>query len=73
LSKIVSNERHKLVANYCNGIAIAAVGVGGLTQAATMVQSLNVSPWTTIFIVICLVLSYALHSLGKAALSELEE
>ena len=73
MSKLVRNEQKKLRATYFNGVAVAAIGVGGLTQAATMVQALKVSPVTTIFIVVCVFLSYALHSVGRVALAGLEE
>lgn len=73
MNKLVRNERCKLKASYYNGLAIAAVGVGGLAQAAAMVQDQTFSPGVSVFVVICAVASYALHSLGKAVLAELEE
>ena len=73
MNKLVRNERCKLKANYYNGVAIAAVGVGGLAQADAMVQDQTFSAGVTVFVVICATASYALHSLGKATLRELEE
>jgi hypothetical protein len=73
MNKLVRNEQCKLKANYYNGIAIAAVGVGGLAQAAAMVQEQSFSTGITVFVVICAVASYALHSLAKAILTEMEE
>lgn len=73
MNKLVRNEQCKLRANYYNGVAIAAVGVGGLAQAAAMVQQQAFSPGVVVFVVICALFSYVLHSLGKTALTELEE
>jgi len=73
LSKLSRNEQCKLRANYYNGIAIAAVGVGGLAQAASMVQAEVFSPGVTIFVAICMLFSYVLHFRGKTVLAELEE
>lgn len=73
MNKLVTNEQHKLRANYYNGVAIAAVGVGGLAQAAAMVQQQAFSPGVLVFVLICALFSYVLHSLGRAALTELKE
>jgi choline-glycine betaine transporter len=73
LNKVVRNEQRKLKANFYNGIAIAAVGIGGLTQAASMIQSASILPAVPFFVVICLSAAYILHMAGWAALRELEE
>lgn len=73
LNKLVRNEQRKLKANLYNGIAIAAVGIGGLTQVASMVQSASVLPAVPFFVVICLSAAYILHWMGRSALRELEE
>jgi hypothetical protein len=73
LNKLVRNEQKKLKANFYNGIAVAAVGIGGLTQAASMVQAAAISPGTPFFVVICLSAAYILHALGWFSLRELEE
>jgi hypothetical protein len=73
MSKLVRNEQCRLRANYYNGIAIAAIGVGGLAQAASMVQTEVFSPGVTVFVVICMLFSYVLHFRAKTVLAELEE
>jgi hypothetical protein len=73
LNKLVRNEQKKLRANLYNGVAIAAVAIGGLTQAATMVQSATILPGAPYFVVICLSAAYILHMLGWFSLRELEE
>lgn len=73
MNKQVRNERRKLTAAFANGIAVASVGVGGLTQAATMVQMQAVSQGTTGFIAVCLLLAACLHWAGRASLRGIEE
>ena len=73
MNKLVRNEQKKLRANLYNGIAIAAVAIGGLTQAATMVQAATILPAAPYFVVICLSTAYILHMLGWFSLRELEE
>ena len=73
MNKLVRNEQKKLKANFYNGVAVAAVGIGGLAQAASMVQAAVISPTMPLFVVICLSAAYILHGLGWFALRELEE
>lgn len=73
MNKLVRNEQQKLLASFYNGVAIAAIGVGGLAPLVGIIQSAAVSLPIAIFVAICLASSFALHSLGAAALSELEE
>ena len=73
MNKLIRNEQRKLKASFYNGVAVAAVGIGGLSQAAGMVQSAYVVPAIPFFVVICLSSAYLLHMVGRAALTELEE
>lgn len=74
MNKAVRNERRKLTATYFNGIAIALFAIGGLAPAAGLLQGLTSSRTTTIaLIVICIVLSGALHLAARAVLGGIEE
>ena len=72
-NKAVRNERRKLTATLLNNSAAAALGVGGLTQAAALVNGAPTTWMTPYFIVICITLGLVLHWLGRRALAELEE
>jgi hypothetical protein len=72
-NKSVRNGRRKISANFANGLATSLFTVGGLAQAATMVQNLSASPQLTTFVVICILAAVALHWIARALLGGLEE
>lgn len=73
MNKVVRNEKRKLSATYLNGIAVAVMGVGGLTQVALMAQTLKVEFNISLFVVLCVLASGALHWLARASLRGMEE
>ena len=73
MSKLVRNEQRKLTATFANGVAIAAVAIGGFAQAAAMVQN-GIASWASIFFgVVCFAAAFGLHLLGRRYLEALEE
>ena len=73
MSKLVRNEQRKLYAAFLNGIGIAAIGVGGLAQIASMVQAGKLASQVTISAGICAILGPILHWWGGRELRGLEE
>lgn len=73
MNKSVRNERRKLTATFVNGVAIATVAVGGLTQIAAMAQVGSVTPTSTVFVVICVVAAPILHLMARMSLGGMEE
>jgi len=73
MSKLVRNERRKLFVTFLNGVAIAAVGIGGLAQAALMVQTQTLSLSAALFIAVCAILAGALHLAAQGSLRGMEE
>lgn len=72
-NKLVRNEQTKLTATFINGGAIALLGIGGLAPMAAIVQSDDVSPIVMLFVLGCLAVSAALHSIARQHLRSLEE
>lgn len=73
VNKAVRNEQRKLTATFVNGIAIAAVAIGALAQAAAMVQSETISLSVSLFVVICVIIAVILHLLARASLRGMED
>jgi hypothetical protein len=68
---LVRNERVKLIATYLNGAAIAAIAVGGISQAVNGAGALSLASITGI--AIWIVISLALHLAAQAVFGRLRE
>lgn len=73
MNKSVRNERRKLTASFVNGVAIAGIAVGVLTQVSGMLNTGSVSGGATVFAVICVILAIILHLVARASLAGMEE
>ena len=73
MGKLVRNERTKLTATYLNGLAIAVFAVGALAPSINATNS-QASMWPVApIIVICVLVSVALHFAGRRGLKGLED
>ena len=72
---LVDNEKAKLSATYLNGLAIAVMAVGGFAPLVSFPFSGDGrSLWTTVMVVvICIVISIALHLIARRVLAGLKE
>ena len=73
INKLVRNERRKLTATFINGVAVAMLAIGGLTQVVAFAQSLTLSVVALIIALSCIGGSIGLHWLGRFLLEGLEE
>ncbi len=72
-NKTVRNEQRKLTAGFVNGIALAAIAVGGFAQVATFAQGGQMTGSATIFALVCIAAAASLHFVARTALKGLEE
>ncbi len=73
MNKVVRNEWRKLTATYINGVAIAVVAVGALAPAAGFAQTGVLSAAATALLVVCFMVSGALHLWALRWLRGMEE
>lgn len=73
MNKVVRNEQRKLTASFINGIALAAMAVGGLAQVATFVQVGQIASGATVFALVCVTAAGGLHLVARMSLRGLEE
>jgi hypothetical protein len=74
MANLVRNERTKLTATYLNGLAIAVFAVGALAPSISAASS-QARLWPVIAptIVICILISAALHFAARRSLKGLED
>lgn len=73
MNKAVRTERRKLSATFVNGIAIAFVAIGGVAQAAGLLDRGEVTAEIALFVVICVMFGALLHWIARASLGGMEE
>jgi hypothetical protein len=77
LANLIRNERLKLTANWLNAISTAVMAAGVLGPGAYVLLDLGTKKLDPIYtlraVLICVVVSVALHAIGRAFLGELQD
>jgi hypothetical protein len=72
-NKAVRNERRKLAATYYNGMAVAVAALGFFGPLINFVQTGSATALTAVVLVVCTLVSGALHWWALRVLGGMEE